>query len=97
VASKGNGPAFTIQPQPATVGIGKPHALHAFAPGAVRYQWFKGTTPIPGATGAWLDVDTGTPEKARYSVVAYADDANYTVSETVTVRVSDKSTCVFVR
>ena len=97
VASKGNGPAFTIQPQPATVGIGKPHALHAFAPGAVRYQWFKGTTPIPGATGAWLDVDTGTPEKARYSVIAYADDANYTVSETVTVHVASRDTWLIIR
>ena len=97
VASKGNGPAFTIQPRPATVGIGKPHALHAFAPGAVRYQWFKGTTPIPGATGAWLDVDTGTPEKARYSVVAYADDANYTASDTVTVCVASRDTLLIIR
>ena len=97
VASKGNGPAFTIQPRPATIGIGKPHALHAFAPGAVRYQWFKGTTPIPGATGAWLDVDTGTPEKARYSVVAYADDANYTASDTVTVCVASRDTLLIIR
>ena len=63
----------------------------------MRYQWFKGTTPIPGATSAWLDVDTGTPEKARYSVVAYADDANYTASETVTVRVYHNGTYFFVR
>ena len=87
VASKGNGPAFTLQPQSVAVGLGRPHALHALAPGAVRYQWFKGTVPIAGATTAWLELDTSTPGKAQYSVIAYADDANYTVSETVTVNV----------
>ena len=97
VASKGDGPAFTIQPEPAVVGIGRPHALHAFAPGAVRYQWYKGVTPIAGATTAWLELDTSTPEKARYSVVAYADDANYTASETVTVRIDDGSTRIIIR
>ena len=97
MASKGNGPAFTIQPQSATVGIGKPCALHAFAPGAVRYQWYKGVTPIAGATTSWLDVDTGTPGKARYSVVAYADDANYTASETVMVNVASRDTLLIIR
>ena len=97
VTSKGNGPTFTVQPQPATVGLGKPHTLHAFAPGAVRYQWYKGATPIVGATTAWLDVDTSTPEKARYSVVAYADDANYTVSDMVTVHVASRDTWLIIR
>ena len=97
VASKGDGPTFTIQPEPATVRKGSPHALHAFAPGAVRYQWYKGTTPIAGATTAWLELDTSAPEDARYSVIAYADDANYTASETVTVRVYHNGTHIFVR
>ena len=97
VTSKGNGPAFTIQPQPKVVGIGKPCALHAFAPGAVRYQWYKGATPIAGATTSWLDVDTSAPEKARYSVVAYADDANYTASETVMVNVASRDTLLIIR
>ena len=97
VTSKGDGPTFTVQPQPAVVGLGKPCALHAFAPGAVRYQWYKGTTPIAGATSAWLELDTSTPEDAMYSVVAYTDDANYTASERVLVRVYHNGTQVFFR
>ena len=87
VTSKGNGPAFTVQPQPAVIHIGRPHALHAFAPDAVRYQWYKGTTPIAGATTAWLELDTSVPEEASYSVIAYTDDANYTASEAVMVSI----------
>ena len=97
VASKGDGPAFTIQPQPAVVRKGSPCSLHAFAPGAVRYQWYKGATPIAGATSAWLELDTSTPEDAMYSVVAYTDDANYTASERVLVRVYHNGTQILIR
>ena len=97
VASKGNGPVFTVQPTSADVAIGAVLALHAFAPGATRYQWYKNSAPIAGATSAWLDVDTGTPGRATYSVIAYADDANYTASEAATVRVYHSGTQILFR
>ena len=97
VASKGNGPVFTEQPVSGIVRKGGALSLHAFAPGATRYQWFRNGRPVPGATSAWIDVPTGVPEDAVYRVVAYADDANYTASEAVTVRVYHNGTQVIVR
>ena len=97
VTSKGNGPVFTEQPASWIVRKGSALSLHAFAPGATRYQWYKNAVPIAGATAAWLNVDTGMPETAAYRVVAYADDANYTASEVATVRVYHNGTVIVIR
>ena len=97
VTSKGDGPVFTEQPTSAVVRKGNPYSLHAFAPGATRYQWYKNSAPIAGATSAWFDVPTAVSEEARYCVVAYADDENYTASDTVTVRVYHNGTQVIFR
>ena len=84
--SAGDGPVFTMQPQSAKIKRGMTHVLQAFAPGAVRYQWYRDGRPIAGETGASLSVLlTSNGETRDYRVVAYIDSENYTVSETATL------------
>jgi len=90
VGDKGVGPEFLVQPSSVKVktGPGLPPqtvTLNAYAPGAVRYQWRKNGADISGATGPVLDVVVSRVGSDEYSVIAFADDENYTFSQPVSV------------
>ncbi len=64
-------PVITAQPIADTVCIGQPFTLTATATGlGLGYQWFKGTTSIPGAVGASYGVlAAADADGGSYSVV----------------------------
>ena len=96
--SAGYGPAFTVQPQTATIVMRRPYIISAFAPAATRYQWYMDGTPIIGETGATLTVMLPNEgDTHAYRVVAYIDDDNYTVSETATLTAVPAGTQVLIR
>lgn len=65
-------PRIAVQPQPATIGTGANvrFSVLATAPagtGALRYQWYQGTTALAGKTSATLDL-TNVQAGASYYV-----------------------------
>ena len=98
-ASLGNGPAILAQPDPFTkrlVGTGDV-VLSVYAPDAVSYQWRKDGVPIPSATLRELVISDQMASHGTYDVVAYIDNANYTVSQSARVTVYSKSTVLHIR
>ena len=84
--SAGEGPVFTVKPESGSVVKGEQNILTAFAPAAVRYQWYKDGRPVNGATGPTLTImHQEVGETHDYMVVAYRDDNNYTVSATAAI------------
>lgn len=70
-ASKKIGRAFTVSPTPTitgTIAVGKTvtatHAAWAPAPVSVTYQWYRGATPISGATAATYRIVAADEGKA---------------------------------
>lgn len=59
-------PAFSVHPQSQTVNAGQPLVLSATVSGAPTpsYQWYKGTTAIPGATSPTYTIPATTPADA---------------------------------
>ena len=97
--SLGNGPEILLQPDPETkrlVGTGDV-VLSVYAPDAVSYQWRKDGVPIPSATRRELVITDKVESHGTYDVVAYIDNANYTVSQSARVTVYSKSTVITVR
>ena len=97
--SLGNGPEILLQPDPETVrrvGTGD-IVLSVYAPDAVSYQWRKDGVPISNATGRELVITDKVASRGTYDVVAYIDNANYTVSQSARVTVYSKSTVITVR
>ena len=77
---------FTVKPESGSVVKGEQNILTAFAPAAVRYQWYKDGRPVNGATGPTLTImHQEVGETHDYMVVAYRDDNNYTVSATAAI------------
>ena len=98
-ASLGNGPEIVLQPDPETirrVGTGD-IVLSVYAPDAVSYQWRKDGVPIPNATGRELVITDKVESHGTYDVVAYIDNANYTVSQSARATVYSMSTVIRVR
>lgn len=84
--STGDGPVFTLQPESVKIVRRQPYVIKAFAPAAVRYQWYRDGKPVAGETGSTLTVvHPQDGETHDYRVVAYRDDRNYTVSGTATL------------
>ena len=54
--------------------------LKSLAPEANYYQWFKDGVILLGETASDLSVPATRASMGVYSVVAYFDDENYTVS-----------------
>ncbi len=79
--------AFTNQPQSATVWAGAQATFSAGVSGGkppYTYQWFRDTTPIPGATNPSYSLTTQNADtNARFSVVA-KDASNPAVTLTST-------------
>jgi len=60
---------ISTPPASTTVCLGQPLNLTVIAPGATSYQWYKGSTPITGATGATYSVPSAaTADAGNYSV-----------------------------
>lgn len=58
-----SGPLFTVQPpttKAVAVGATLSVSAKAVGTGAIKYQWFKGTTPVPGATSATLKLNNAS-------------------------------------
>ncbi len=97
--SLGNGPAIVLQPDPETkrlLGTGD-IVLSVYAPDAVSYQWRKDGVPIPNATGRELVITDKVESRGTYDVVAYIDNANYTVSQPARVSVFHKGNVFYLR
>ena len=98
-ASLGNGPEIVLQPDSETkrlLGTGD-IVLSVYAPDAVSYQWRKDGVPIPNATGRELVITDKVESHGTYDVVAYIDNANYTVSQSARATVYSMSTVIRVR
>ncbi len=83
-------PVFTTQPATQTVSLGDSVTFSATATGspAPTYQWFKGASPISGATSASYSIASITSADAGdYSVVA-TNSVSSTTSATATLTVS---------
>ena len=90
-------PTITLQPVGATIGMGSDYTLRAGATGSatLTYQWKRGTTDIPGATGPVLfleDVDAG--DTGSYTVVV-TNDVNSATSNPAAVSVLENVPGVF--
>ena len=98
-ASLGNGPEIIVQPDASTkrlVGTGEV-VLSVYAPDAISYQWRKDGVPIPSATLRELTITDQKESHGTYDVVAYIDNANYTVSQSAHVTVYNKRTVIHIR
>ena len=98
-ASLGNGPEILVQPDALTkrlLGAGD-IVLSVYAPDAVSYQWRKDGVPIPNATGRELVITDKVESHGTYDVVAYIDNANYTVSQSARATVFHRATVFLVR
>ncbi|MBR0505097.1 MAG: hypothetical protein IJJ84_06785, partial [Kiritimatiellae bacterium] len=98
-ASLGNGPEILLQPDPKTkrlLGTGD-IVLSVYAPDAVSYQWRKDGVPIPNATGRELVITDKVESHGTYDVVAYIDNANYTVSTPARATVFNLGSVIRVR
>ena len=89
--------AFTRQPEGGEAVIGIPHVLAAYAPTAVRYQWRKDGVPIPNATGRELVITDQVESHGTYDVVAFIDNANYTVSQPAYAAVFHTGTVLYLQ
>ena len=98
-ASLGNGPEIIVQPDASTkrlLGTGD-IVLSVYAPDAVSYQWRKDGVPIPNATGRELVITDKVESHGTYDVVAYIDNANYTVSTPARATVFNLGSVIRVR
>lgn len=89
-ATADSAPVFTTQPISRTVAPGDSVTFGASATGspAPGYQWFKGASPISGATSASHTIQSVTVADAGdYSVVA-TNSAGFATSATATLTVS---------
>ncbi|MBR3222915.1 MAG: hypothetical protein IKF72_11900 [Kiritimatiellae bacterium] len=81
-----DGPVFTIQPQSAQVSRKQPYTLRAFAPAAVRYQWYEDGRPIANATTITLTVTlVNLGEAHEYKAFAFGYDGSVSESETASL------------
>ena len=71
--------------------------LSVYAPDALSYQWRKDGVPIPSATLRELTITDQVESHGTYDVVAYIDNANYTVSQSARVTVYSQSTVLHIR
>ncbi len=87
-------PLITTEPASLSVALGQPASFTVVASGSptLAYQWYRGTTAIPGAATATLDLGSAEAgEAGSYHVVvsnAYGSDTSDTVALTVSDRVS---------
>jgi hypothetical protein len=91
------GLVFTLQPQRARALLHEPLTLTAYAPNAARYQWRKDGVPIPNATGRELVISGKVESHGTYDVVAFIDNANYTVSQPAYAAVYQTGSVLYVR
>lgn len=85
----GSQPIVTAQPKGDTVCAGNGFTLTAAATGTnVRYQWLKGTTPIPSATSASYVVANSTTVDGGTYTVQVSNDCGNILSQTATVVVN---------
>ncbi len=97
--SLGNGPEIIVQPDASTkrlLGTGDV-VLSVYAPDAVSYQWRKNGVSIPNATGRELVISGKVESHGTYDVVAFIDNANYTVSQPAYAAVYQTGSVLYVR
>lgn len=91
-------PVIEGEPETCTVEVGQAVVFSVSGTGTqpINYQWFRGDRPVPGATGATLDLGPATLEAAGpYHVVA-ANAHGSATSATATLTVTSTSqTTVF--
>jgi lysophospholipase L1-like esterase len=93
--SSGDGPVFVTQPSDVHKPEGRSVRVAAYAVNAVRYQWRKNGVNIEGATHAWLDIPSAkVDDSGAYTVVAYYNDASYTISSAAAVTVYGNGTFI---
>ena len=87
-------PLITTEPVSLSAAVGQSASFAVVASGSptLAYQWYRGTTAIPGATAATLAIDpVGTGDAGSYHVLVsnpYGTATSATVSLTVSDRVS---------
>lgn len=78
----GTQPVVTTQPLGDTLCEGQTLTLGASATGGgLRYQWRKGTTTIPGATGAQYTIDAVTPASSGSYTLVITNDCGSVTTE----------------
>jgi hypothetical protein len=85
----GGPPAVYVQPQSTTRFTGEQLTLSVFAAGdtPIRYQWYKGASPIPGATNtSYSFANVQWADAATYSV-RVTNSAGYTLSSNAALSV----------
>lgn len=82
-------PTITTQPHSACVYVGYPVSFTvAAAGGRLTYQWYKGKTPLPGATEATYALKSpATTDIGSYCVVV-SNEAGSTTSDTAALQVA---------
>ncbi|HTJ93754.1 MAG TPA: beta-1,3-glucanase family protein [Pararobbsia sp.] len=81
LATSGNGPSITVQPQAQTVASGQRAFFMVTAPGATLFQWYRNGVAIAGATSAnyFAPAATAADDGATFAV-AVGDASGSTAS-----------------
>lgn len=91
----GTPPAIATQPSADTVCAGSPMAITVDANGGgLRYQWYKGTTAIPGAVASQYSVGAASEADAGAYSVTVTNPCGTVTSEVVEVVVNTKPVIV---
>jgi hypothetical protein len=87
-------PVLYVQPQSTLRFTGQPVTFVSFAAGTapVRYQWYKGASPIPGATNANLTLSNLQWSNAATYSVRITNSVSYTISSNATLSVVSSPT-----
>lgn len=87
-------PVITLEPRPLVVAPGARISLWVGATGSptLRYQWSRGGVDLPGATGAFFEVDTAAAGDAGFYSVAVSNDGGSVLSDAVQVHVEAGAT-----